>query len=242
MAEQQDVKLLQPHDYEELYREGKTSPGEIGASLDVIPWDIQGPQPVILELEQAGEITGRVLDAGCGLGENALFFAKRGYQVTGIDVSSSAIEKNQNKARERGLRVEFVVADATTMVGVEGPFRTAVDSALLHSLDEKAQRSYISALHGICEPGARLHMLCFSDRLPAEIPAYRYTEADLRANFSDGWKIHRVERRGYATTYTQDKVRSLLESVSSTMDLSAVEVDDAGQLLMPSWLLTAERI
>lgn len=242
MAGQQDLKLLQPHDYEELYREGKTQPGEIGTSLDMIPWNIREPQPVIRELEQAGEITGRVLDAGCGLGDNALFFAERGYQVTGIDVSSSAIESDRNKARERGLDLEFVVADATTMEGVEGPFRTVVDSALLHCLDERAQRSYVSALHGICEPGARLHLLCFSDRLPAEIPAYRNTEADLRATFSDGWTIHRLQRRGYATTFTKEKVRSLLQGDSPAMDLSAVEVDDAGRLLLPSWQLTAERI
>ncbi|MEV0276745.1 class I SAM-dependent methyltransferase [Streptomyces sp. NPDC050610] len=242
MAGQQDLKLLQPHDYEELYREGKTQPGEIGTSLDMIPWNIQAPQPVILELEEAGEITGRVLDAGCGLGDNTLFFAERGYQVTGIDVSSSAIESDRDKARERGLQVDFIAADATTMEGVEGPFHTVVDSALLHCLDEKAQRGYISALHGICEPGAWLHLLCFSDKLPAEIPAYRNTEADLRALFSDGWAIHRLQRRGYATTFTKQKVRSLLQNGSSVMDLSALEADDAGRLLLPSWQLTAERI
>ncbi|OBH00854.1 class I SAM-dependent methyltransferase [Mycobacterium sp. E3247] len=242
MTGQQDLKLLQPHDYEELYREGKTSPGEVGTSLDVIPWDIGAPQPIIVELAQAGEITGPVLDAGCGLGENALFFAECGYQVTGVDASSCAIEDNRTKAHERGLQVEFVVADATTMEGVEGPFRTAVDSALLHCLDAEAQRSYISALHGICERGARLHLLCFSDMLPAEIPAYRSTEAHLRESFSNGWMIHRLQRRGYATTFTKEKVRSLLERDSSAMDLSHLEVDDAGRLLLPIWQLTAERI
>ncbi|MEY9848523.1 class I SAM-dependent methyltransferase [Streptacidiphilus sp. MAP5-3] len=242
MAGQQDLKLLQPHDYEELYRDGKTQPGEIGASLDMIPWNIKEPQPVIRELEQAGEITGRVLDAGCGLGDNALFFAERGYQVTGIDVSPSVIEKNRNKARERGLKAEFVVADATTMEGVVGPFDTVVDSALMHCLYEEAQRSYISAVHRICEPGARLHLLCFSDRLPAEIPAYRNSEEYLRETFSDGWTIHRLERRGYATTFTKEKVRSLLEKGGSAMDLSTLDIDDEGRLLLPSWQLTAERI
>jgi cyclopropane fatty-acyl-phospholipid synthase-like methyltransferase len=242
MAGQQDLKLLQPHDYDELYREGKTAPGEIGTSLDVIPWDIHTPQPVILELEQSGEIAGHVLDAGCGLGENALYFAERGYQVTGIDVSSHVIENDRLMALERGLRVEFIVADATTMQGVEGPFRTIVDSALLHCLGGEAQRSYVSALHGVCQPGARLHLLCFSELLPEEIPAYRSSEAHLRNLFGDGWTIHRLQRRGYATTFTKEKVRSLVEKDSSPMDLSNLQFDDAGRLLLPSWQLTAERI
>lgn len=242
MAGQHDLKLMTPHDYEELYRGGKTQPGEIGASLDMIPWNIQAPQPVFVEVEKAGEVAGRVLDVGCGLGDNALFFAERGYQVTGIDFSPSVIEQDASKARERGLQAEFVVADATTMEGVKGPFQTVVDSALFHCLDEKAQQSYISALHGICEPGARLHLLCFSDKLPAEIPAYRNDEAHLRATFSERWTISRLQRRGYATTFTKEKVRSLLENGPSAMDLSGLEVDDAGRLLLPSWHLTAVRI
>ncbi len=242
MAGQQDVKLMQPSDYEALYRGGKTQPGEIGASLDMIPWNIQAPQPVFVEVEQDGEVAGHVLDVGCGLGDNALFFAERGYQVTGIDVSPSVIENNRDKAHERGLKAEFLVADAITMEGVGGPFQTIVDSALFHCLDEEDQQKYISALHGICSPGAQLHLLAFSDRLPTEIPAYRNSEEHLRATFSDGWTIHRLQRRGYATTFTEQKVRSLLDNGPAAMDLSALEVNDEGRLLLPSWQLRVERI
>ena len=48
------------------------------------PWDIGKPQPVFVEA--AERITGSVLDIGCGTGENALFFAQRGHQTTGIDL------------------------------------------------------------------------------------------------------------------------------------------------------------
>ena len=47
------------------------------------PWDIDGPQKAIVEV--ADRIAGSILDAGCGTGENALFFAGRGHKVTGID-------------------------------------------------------------------------------------------------------------------------------------------------------------
>ena len=43
------------------------------------PWDIGRPQKEFVELVWRGEITGSVLDMGCGKGEHALFFAGEGY-------------------------------------------------------------------------------------------------------------------------------------------------------------------
>jgi len=45
------------------------------------PWDIGRPQKEFVELMRRGEITGSVLDIGCGTGEQALFFAQEGYDV-----------------------------------------------------------------------------------------------------------------------------------------------------------------
>ena len=47
------------------------------------PWDIGKPQGTFAAA--ADQVTGPVLDAGCGTGEHALFFAARGHRVIGID-------------------------------------------------------------------------------------------------------------------------------------------------------------
>ena len=47
------------------------------------PWDIGRPQKAFLDVSD--QITGPILDAGCGTGENSLLFASRSRQVTGID-------------------------------------------------------------------------------------------------------------------------------------------------------------
>src|SRR5213593_1381732 len=54
------------------------------------PWDIGKPQPAFFEV--ADRVTGAVLDAGCGTGENALFFAGRGHPVLGIDFLEGPIQ------------------------------------------------------------------------------------------------------------------------------------------------------
>src|SRR5437879_7799531 len=77
------------------------------------PWDVGRPQQAFLDVTD--RITGSVLDAGCGTGENALFFASRGRKVTGIDFLEEPITRAQRKAAERGVRATFLVQDALTL-------------------------------------------------------------------------------------------------------------------------------
>ncbi|HKJ45906.1 MAG TPA: class I SAM-dependent methyltransferase [Balneolales bacterium] len=52
-----------------------------------------------------------VLDLGCGRGRHSINFAKRGYTVTGIDLSEKAIQKARKKAEELHLDIEFLIGD-----------------------------------------------------------------------------------------------------------------------------------
>jgi len=63
-------------------------------------WEIGRPQQVFLDV--ADRINGSILDAGCGTGENALYFASRGQKVTGIDFLAEPIRLAEQKAVERG--------------------------------------------------------------------------------------------------------------------------------------------
>jgi 2-polyprenyl-3-methyl-5-hydroxy-6-metoxy-1,4-benzoquinol methylase len=63
------------------------------------PWDIGKPQKPFIDV--ADQIAGAILDAGCGTGDTALFFAGRGRQVTGIDFIEEAIRRVQGKAASR---------------------------------------------------------------------------------------------------------------------------------------------
>src|ERR1700683_5389478 len=77
------------------------------------PWDIGKPQPSLVGV--ADEISGSILDAGCGTGENALFFAARGNDVTGFDFFEGAIAAAKQKAATRGLQATFLVEDALNL-------------------------------------------------------------------------------------------------------------------------------
>ena len=82
-------------------------------------WDIGRPQQAILKA--AERITGSVLDAGCGTGENALFFASRGQPVTGFDFLVEPILLAKQKAAARSQKATFLVLDALALKELPQP-------------------------------------------------------------------------------------------------------------------------
>lgn len=57
----------------------------------------------------------RILDIGCGTGRHAIELTKRGYQVTGIDLSESLLNRAKEKASKEGLKIDFQRQDARTL-------------------------------------------------------------------------------------------------------------------------------
>jgi SAM-dependent methyltransferase len=57
----------------------------------------------------------RILDIGCGTGRHSIELARRGYRVTGIDLSKSMLTRAEEKAAAKGLQIDFRLMDARDM-------------------------------------------------------------------------------------------------------------------------------
>jgi 2-polyprenyl-3-methyl-5-hydroxy-6-metoxy-1,4-benzoquinol methylase len=125
------------------------------------PWDIGRPQPAFVRLATKAAIGGEVLDAGCGTGENALLAAGLGLRVLGVDLAQTAISIARQKAAERALDAEFMVADALHLDRLGRTFDTVLDCGLFHTFDAAERLAYVASLASVSR--GKLYVLCFRD-------------------------------------------------------------------------------
>ncbi|MFM9441701.1 class I SAM-dependent methyltransferase [Streptomyces acidiscabies] len=214
----------------------------------MIPWDIGEPQRAVVDLMHAGGFAATVLDAGCGLGENAIMLAGQGYEVTGVDGSPSAIEQAAQRAAAHDVQVRFLVADATELRGVGTGFDTVLDSGLYHCLDGAQRSAYAAALHRVCRPDATLHLFCFAQSMPSGTPITDealVSKADLHTHLDRYWLIEEIAETDFTTSFTHELLARMggagTPGTSARPGPEAIRFDERGRMLTPMSYVRALR-
>jgi SAM-dependent methyltransferase len=204
-------------DFDALYR--GESPADGVPAMTTPPWDTKAPKENVVAWQEAGLVHGEVLDIGCGLGDNAVYLARQGHSVTGLDISPTALITAERRAADAGVDVRFAVADATKLDGYTDAFDTVIDSGMFHCLDDDGKRSYAAAVHRATRRAATLLLGCFSDANPQEewSPPV-VSEQTLRETLAGaGWEI-------------------------TSLTPHAVQHDTGdGEIVMHFWLVQAQR-
>src|SRR3972149_8778414 len=80
--------------------------------LNDLGWELGKPRPILREYVEKGLVKiGKALDICCGVGTNTVYLSDKGFEVTGIDISSTAIEYAKAKATQAGISIRFMVQD-----------------------------------------------------------------------------------------------------------------------------------
>jgi SAM-dependent methyltransferase len=174
-----------------------------------------GEPNLALVAEAAGLQPGRALDVGCGEGADAVWLARRGWQVTALDVSQVALHRAQGLAREAGVEVAWVHAGLVEAALPAGAFDlvSAQYPALRKTPDAVAERTLVD----LVAPGGTLLVVHHAlDPLHRheddDDPALYVLPADVRAVLGAQWRIEvdegrpRAVSRGAGAHHVQDVV------------------------------------
>lgn len=188
--------------FDNAYRDGGTP-----------TWDVGRPQGAVVRLAGTGLVTGSVLDAGCGTGENALHLAELGHPVLGVDFAVAAIERAAAKAADRGLPVDFRVADALDLAALETTFDTVLDVGLFHTFEDAERPRYAASLGAALRPGGRAFLLCWSDRNPFGRGPRRISRPEIRATFRERWKVEAIDPDWLDTLLPEGRIHAWLARI-----------------------------
>jgi ubiquinone/menaquinone biosynthesis C-methylase UbiE len=178
------------------------------------PWDVGRPQPAFVELVQVEELNkGRVLDIGCGTGENAIYLADNGFSVIGVDLSGRAIAVAREKIAERRLDVDFRVGNALSLGFKDDSFDYVIDSGLFHTFADNDRPVYVREMARVLVPRGRYFMLCFSEKEPTSWGGpRRITRQEIETAFTPLFRINYIRDSLFATRIHNNGGKAYLTS------------------------------
>lgn len=108
-----------------------------------------------LKKEQKYKLEDRnILDLGCGTGRNSNYLADLGNSVIGIEISKTALNLAQNRAREMGLRVDYRLGNIGKTYDIASNFIDVIlDVTSSNSLDEQGREIYLSEMNRVLKNG-----------------------------------------------------------------------------------------
>jgi cyclopropane fatty-acyl-phospholipid synthase-like methyltransferase len=118
------------------------------------------------------------LELGCGLGRFSSFMAEQGIKATGVDFSSTAIEKAQKRIAGKKQKPTLLVGDVTNLGMITEKFDVSFDIGCFHCLNEEGQKKYVEEVYRLLKPGA-IHLLWALDHSPGNIRLNPKSIADI---------------------------------------------------------------
>jgi len=133
--------------------QNKKAQGDPGwDSQEQLNEDISGLEELIRE----GYIPdrGKFLELGCGAGNITIWFAKRGYEAYGVDISPFAIQWAMENARETGTVIDYKLGNVVDLPDYQDEsFDFVLDGHCLHCIIGEDRRKLLTNVFRVLKPG-----------------------------------------------------------------------------------------
>lgn len=126
-------------------------------SEEFMHWEFGYPSPELTALVAVGNIKGnaRVLEVGSGGGNDAIFMAQRGFQVTGVDISLAALKIALQRAKQAHARVNWLRGSVLQIPVCDESIDFISDRGLFHLIKDKDRPTYASEVFRVLKRGGR---------------------------------------------------------------------------------------
>ncbi len=155
--------------------------------LEDIPWHMRQPDRNLVRPVREKRINpGPALDMCSGAGTNSIYLASRGFRVTGVDISPTAVRIAEARCGKRGLKCEYLVGNVLeTEFG--GKFDFVFDRGCFHHISRKDKPRYVKRLKALLGNKGKFYLQCFSDKNPPF--GKNLSREDIRGYFSGYFDI-----------------------------------------------------
>jgi SAM-dependent methyltransferase len=136
---------------------------------------------------------GSALDLGTGSAVWGVELAKRGWEVTGVDIVEKALRRARARIDAAGVEMRLVQGDVTALreAGVGSGFRLLLDTGTFHGLSDTQRTAMGREVSAVAAPDATLILDCFAPRRRGPLPRGA-SRADVERAFA-GWRITGIE-------------------------------------------------
>ncbi len=113
--------------------------------------------------------TASILDVACGTGDLTIALARKGWSLTGVDVSEGMVEKARQKCAKKGVEASFEIASADSLPYDDGAFSAVTISFGIRNFDRRPD--CLNEMFRVTAPSGKLMILEFA------VPRYRIWRA-----------------------------------------------------------------
>ena len=194
------------------------------------PFFVESPDESLAEWLDDGRVRlGKALDLGCGHARNAIFLARKGFAVEGVDYSETAIKWAKERVADADVAVQLLCRSVFNLKVEAGSYDLVYDSGCFHHLPPHRRRTYVELATRALKPGGCFGLTCF--------------RPEGGSGLSD-YEVYERRSLGGGLGYTEERLHEIWSNGLQVRVIRQMKKPDAGSGLFGEdflWVLLAQK-
>lgn len=184
-------------------------------------WNSPAPEVYYLAENWKNKNYKAFLDIGCGFGRNAIFMAKKGFDVSGFDLSEYSVQQTIEKAEKQNVKLnKFVIADMLNIPFNDNSFDCILAMNVISHTDKIGFYKILNEIKRVLKPGGEVYFTVGSkESYWFNNPICTYVDENTRIRIEDG------PENGIPHFYIDDK-----DCLNMFNDFTIIEIKNIREL------------